>query len=257
MVRDLPETATVLSAAGDGVAEQVTGAAIQGGKDWRIGYLPYGNFNDLARAHMGRHQTALDVLGAPTTLCHPLTVEINDELWRHVPGYMTLGMTARVAAGFGGNESRREMRSASHFSRTVRRLGQAASDYRRFSHSKLPAFRVNGGEMQRDSTDVAVANTPLVAGGVIRPAEPYYDTDYFGARADLNMTNVLEAASFGIRSLAGHSPLERMYVLRLAFEQAATVPAQTDGEYHELTGVHSIFVYKDPRAVVRVLHAKR
>lgn len=77
------------------------------------------------------------------------------------------------------------------------------------------------------------------------------------ARADLNMANVLEAAAFGTLSIFHRSPLTRMQQLHITFEQTATVPIQTDGEYAELADVHDIFVYKDPQAVVRVLHAKK
>ena len=255
MIDTIPSEATVLSASGDGVSEQVTNAAVLGDKAWKIGYLPFGNFNDLANAHMSRGQDVLDVVAAPTVDVHPLTIDVNDEFWRIAPGYMTMGLTARIAAEFASGKSRESMRS-SHVTRVAKRLGQAAGDYRKFSREKLPAFSINGEATIRDSTDIAVANTPIVA-GIIRPRDPYYDTDYFGARADLNMANILEAVTFGTQSLIGRSPLKRMQQLHIAFERAATVPVQTDGEYAELTDVHDIFVYKNPHTVVRVLHPKK
>ena len=204
---------------------------------------------------MSRGQNVLDIVHAPTIATDPLSIDVNGDLWRIAAGYMTLGLTARVAAEFATRASRQSMRAAPTITSVTRRIGQAATGYRAYSQYRLPAFRVNGELINRSSTDIAVANTPIVA-GMIRPTESYYDTDYFGARSDLDMANVFEAASFGIQSLIGRSPLKRMHRLHIAFDDAATIPAQTDGEYTELTDVRDMVVYKQPETMVRVLHAK-
>lgn len=254
MTRDLPERATVLSAAGDGTSNQVTNAALAD-KDWQIGYLPYGNFNDLANAHMNRRQNVLDVVHAPTITTHPLAIDINGVHQRYVPGYITLGMVSLIAAEFSKNGSRNELRDTSRTLRLAKSLSQAANDYWRFRHNVLPAFRANGGELQTHTTDIAIANTPIIA-SVIRTAEPYYNASYFGARTDLNMANIWQATSFGTRALTGHTPLRTMRALQLDFEQAVTVPIQTDGEPLVYPDARRIFVYKDPTVHVDVLHAK-
>ena len=251
----LPDEAHVLSAAGDGTAEQLVNAALRSEKDLTLGLLPYGNFNDMASAHMDKKQTVLDVLHAPTTELRPMTVAVNGEYWRHAPAYVTLGLTARIAAGFDSPESRKVMKAASRPERVVRRLSQAVSDYFRYSQQALPAFRINDGEVVTDSTDVAASNNE-VAAGMIRAQDTYYGDPYFGARADLNMGNIFEAASFGALSLAGHSPLERTEALRLSFEKASDIPIQTGGEFQQLHNVHEIFVYKNPKDILKVLHPK-
>lgn len=256
MIDALPDNATVLSAAGDGTGEQVANASLQGDKRLTIGFLPFGNFNDMAYTHMNKNQTVLDLLKAPTIERKPMSIDVNGEHWRYAPAYITLGLTARIAAGFDDDVSREKMQRASKPERVARRLGQALSDYFKYSQVKIPAFRVNGGPVIDSSTDIAIANNPIAA-GMIRPSEHYYDTSYFGARADLDMGNFFQAVSFGAQSLTGHSPLERMQQMHITFENAATVPAQTEGEYVELQDVRDIFVYKDPNAVLRVLHAKR
>lgn len=251
----LPETGRVLSAAGDGTAEQLINATLRSEKDLELGLLPFGNFNDMASAHMDKDQTVLHLLDAPTVELHSMTVDVNGEFWRHAPAYITLGLTARIAAGFDNPKSREAMKAASKPERVVRRLGQAVGDYFKFSQESLPAFRVNGGEIIDGSTDVAASNN-TVAAGMIRARDSYYDNDYFGARADLNMGNILEAAVFGTLSLTGRSPLERMQAMRLSFEQASSVPIQTGGEFQQLHNVNEIFIYKDPKNVVKILHPK-
>ena len=255
MIDELPDRGTVISAAGDGTADQVMNAVLRGKKVVTLGFLPYGNFNDMARAHMGRRHSVIDVLNAPTVDVHPLTVEVDDEYLQHASVYVTLGMTARIAAGFSDPQSREQMQQASPTERVVRRLGQAVGDFIVFRGQPLPAFRANGGQVESRSTDVAIANNPIVA-GMIRPREPFYDTPYFGVRTDLNMGSVSEATSFGTLSLAGRSPLERVETLNLEFEKASRVPMQAAGEYRELEDARRIFIYKHPDDVVRVLHSK-
>lgn len=255
MMDRLPDQARVMSAAGDGTAEQLVNAALRSGKDHTFGFLPYGNFNDMANTHMGKGHTVLDLLEAPEVPLYPMTVEVNGENWRHASAYMTMGLTARIAAGFDSEESRKAMKGASKTERLVRRLSQAVGDYFAYKSQPLPAFRVNGGDVMHDSTDIALANNP-VAAGMIRPKEPYFDSPHFGARADLNMGNFLQAASFGTLSLTGRSPLTTMRTMHIAFERAAELPVQTGGEHAYLEGVHDIFVYKDPANKVNVLHSK-
>lgn len=256
MSRDLPAKGIFINAAGDGTANQLVNATIAGKKDVALGFLPFGNFNDIANTHMDvKRQTVLDLIGAPTKDRYPLSLDINGEYWRDVSAYVTLGLTARIAAGFDDEASREKMKKASKTERQIKRLGQAAADYIRYRTQKMPAFKVNGGDVVTDSTDIAIANNSVIA-GMIRPAESYYDTLAFGARADLNMANIFKATSFGLQSLAGRSPLERFDTMKIDFQQAASVAAQADGEYEVLPGVRDIFVYKDPAKKLRVLHAR-
>ena len=74
----------VLSAGGGRTGMQLANAVLRSGLDIELGFLPYGNFNDLARVHGLRNP--LDAYGeVSTTELHPLTIDINGEYWRDAP----------------------------------------------------------------------------------------------------------------------------------------------------------------------------
>lgn len=256
MVQDLPHHATILSATGDGTSSQVTNAAVSGNKQWHIGYLPYGNFNDLAYAHMNRRQSVVDLMRAPIAHLHPLSIAVNGNHQRYVPGYITLGMTALIAEQYDNQTSRDTLRATrSRMGQLVQSLAQASTDYWQLKNAKLPNFQANGGLICTTATDIAIANTPIIA-GIIRTAEPYYNTLYFGARTDLNMGSIWQATTFGTQALIGRTPLTSMQSLAIDFTAPVSVPIRTDGEPLANTGTTSIAIRKSPEISVAVLHAK-
>ena len=256
MVDHLPDDARVIVAAGDGTVEQVINASIQGEKNLTVGAVPYGNFNDIAFAHMRRSQNVLDMLGedVPTREVNPLTIEVDGEHWIDAASYASFGLTAISAAGFRSQETRDLLRPLPrHMQKAIRNV-KSGVDY--LSHAwtqKLPDFRVDGGELQIGKTDVAFSNNPLIA-GIIHAEDTYYDTPYFGALEGINMGNPTKLITWGIPSLLGHSPLTRAEQMRITFEKEAVIPVQIGGEYHEIPSPTEIFIYKDPSKKVRMLH---
>ena len=99
---------TILTAAGDGTAMQAANAVLREGQDQtRIGFLGYGNFNDL----VGNTRDPLALLdpAAEVVDSRPLTIEINDRYWRDAPGYASLGFTALAARHFAKHSSREQL----------------------------------------------------------------------------------------------------------------------------------------------------
>ncbi len=256
MIDHLPDNARVIVAAGDGTVEQVVNASIQGEKNLIVGAVPYGNFNDIAFAHMRRGQSVLDMLGSnvPTREVTPLTIEVDGEHWIDVASYASFGLTAIIAAGFRSQETRDLLRPLPRLMQKAIRNGKSGVDYLLHAWTqKLPDFRVDGGELQIGQTDVAFSNNPLIA-GIIRAEDTYYDKPYFGALEGINMGNPMNLVTWGIPSLMGRSPLERAEQMRVSFEKEATIPVQIGGEYHEIPSPTGIFVYKNPAKKVRMLH---
>ena len=104
----LPDDAHIISAAGDGTSTQVVNAGLRAELDGAVySFIGYGNCNDLARGE----RNPLAVLQANRRIIthQPLSIEVNGELWRHAPGYMTLGLTALIASGFASAASRERM----------------------------------------------------------------------------------------------------------------------------------------------------
>ena len=257
MKDELPDDGMIIVAGGDGTAKQLAEVAISK-KDLTLGFFPGGSFNDAAYSHMDRGDTICDLIKAPTIEVYPLSVEmeIGEERRSELAlSYLTLGMTALVAAGFDAVSSRKQMTQMSQRKRSVSRLMQAGKDYVKNRDYTLPQFEINNVPSDSKKTDIAIANRPIVA-GMIRPPESYYGEHYFGVNS-VNIGNVLEAISFGTRSLIGKSPLERMYTMRILFENASNIPMQMDGEYQELIGAGEVFIYKNPENVLKILHSKR
>lgn len=250
----LPDWARVISAAGDGTAEQVANAALDK-PGIKIGVLPYGNYNDTAHAHIDKIQGVLDLIYAEHTVDrHPVSLDVDGVHETHAFSYMTLGLLARIAAGFDDKRSRERMQSADRLERVMRRYGQAALDYWRNRNYTLPDFSVDGRKVEHSTTDITIANNPHVA-GLLHLPDTYFDKPYFGVRTDLTITRPRDILGFGIPALRGRDVLDRATQMRIVFEAVAqSVPIQVGGEYKALEDVHELFFYKDTSKKVTYLH---
>lgn len=256
MRQSLPEKSTVVGAAGDGTAMQLINTVMRDRKDITLGFVPLGNFNDIARTHAGHSQTILDIINAPTMAHRPLKIELDGEYWRHAPAYLTLGWTALAASEFGGAQSREAMQETPRPLKLVKSLGQLAGNYFENRHTKLPPFRINDDTDRYEySTDVLAINSPRV-GSIVRSPEEHYLGAHFGMRADIDVSRILPNIPFGLRAIAGQTPLDRAKHMRVVFDQVSAIPAQTEGEFQWIEA-KEIFVYKNPHDVLRILHPKR
>lgn len=256
LVDRLPHDGTVISAAGDGTAEQLASVALQK-EGLVLGILPYGNYNDTALSHMSKGQNVLDFIASDTPRVNrnPITIEVNGKHVSDTFSYATFGLTAIIAAGFRDEASRERLRSADAIRSSIIRYGQAGLDYVKYVGNKLPDYRIEGGEIQSNRTDLAFANNPTVA-GLLRFNDSYYDKRYFGVRADLNMGSMKDIVRFGLPSLFAKAPLDEVESIRVKFEQTAYgLPFQSGGEYQEID-TNSIYVYKDALKSVKYLHPK-
>ncbi|HEX7484291.1 MAG TPA: diacylglycerol kinase family protein [Candidatus Saccharimonadales bacterium] len=253
MQEQIPADATVMIAAGDGTAMQAVNASLRSDKNWTLGFVPLGNFNDNAHSHAKRHHSVVDLLNAPEVNTHPLTIDVDGEYWRHAPAYMTIGWTALAASQFGDAESRKAMKDTPAALKLAKSLGQLAGNYIQNRRILLPSFTANG-IYQDEATDILAINSPYV-GGIVRSQDNYFDKSYFGSRADINVGRILPNVPFGLKAITGHAPSDRVEEMHLVFDEVAHLPVQTEGEFQWLDA-KEIFVYKNPTDIIRVLHPK-
>lgn len=242
----------IISAAGDGTAMQVTNAVLRSKlHDADVGFLPFGNFNDLARSHKARDPVALSQ--SSLTVEHaPLSVGVNGEYWRDAPSYVTLGWTALAAEQFGNSTSREAMQSSPEAFKLGRSLLQLAESYFKNRHTMLPEFHTSDSSVVRKAvTDFIAINSPRV-GSIVRSDRDYFDSDQFGT-AEADVSKILPNIPFGLKALTGHTPAKPVTAATLQFKEHSRVPIQSEGEFEYLENVRTIEIEKDPTKILRVI----
>lgn len=256
----------VISPAGDGTGNLVINASILAEvNDVRVGFLPYGNFNDIAATFTGRkaRRDPIALLISPLFIeARPLQVLKDGEHCRYALLYANLGWTAQVAAIFDNPDTRQAIQAGrTSLPSNLTRLARAYFTYR--STATLPGFRVNGeSEVHSSTTDVLAVNGPIM-GKVIRSGKPYYDGGTF-LSSELDVSTLFRNIPFLGRSalnlcIKTHFKLPGTEVChtQLDFRNEVTVPLQMDGEY-ELAHVHTLTIAKDTtdsRAKVTIITA--
>lgn len=242
---------TIVIAGGDGTKMQAINAALASQlHDTSFAMLGYGNYNDLAEKSL----CIEDIVAGQTQsrTIHPLSIEVNGIHERWAPSYATLGVTARLAAGFSDEAIRQHLTGKGALVRKLGNLAELGKGYFGHRHHKLPAFHTSKSPLVRSAvTDILLLNSKK-AGGIIRSAEDYGAGTFFGYR-EADVSTITKNLPFGLASLAGHMPADRVSEIRIWFEQAARIPFQSEGEFKWLDDVHELFVYKNPDAAIHLL----
>jgi len=243
----------VLSAAGDGTASQVVNAVLQSTADAEVGFLPYGNFNDLALAHMSRHDSILNLLSAPTTNLIPLAVTLDNRAWRYAPAYLTIGWTATAASQFDELSSRAVLSRLPRSLRLAQSLSQLASSYLLHRTYYLPHHETSlPSNNSKATTDILAINSPQVA-RIIRPSRPFYTDLEFGYK-EVDMSKIIPNIPFGLQALAGLARLPSLNDVIVHFDEPVSLPIQTEGEFANITA-QDVAITKQNTGI-RVLHSK-
>lgn len=243
----------VISAAGDGTASQLMNAVASTGVDAEVGFLPYGNFNDLAFTHMKPRETVMDLLHSGTADLWPLSVYLDSELWRYAPGYVTIGWTAIAASQFDDLSSRGRFHQSPRSLTLARSLTQLAGNYAKYRAIRLPHFTSDVSTGSRAVTDVLAVNNPRVA-HIVRSETNYYDGLRFGYK-EVDMARIVPNLAFGARALAGRAPFTPLRDISLHFDQPAHLPIQTEGEFARVDA-QLVTITKQEATVIKVLDTK-
>ncbi|MEO8691407.1 MAG: diacylglycerol kinase family protein [Candidatus Saccharimonas sp.] len=238
----------ILSAAGDGSAHAVAHSVIAAAKKGvELGFLAYGNFNDLPHA-FNSSATLRDPVAfleaARSEKVYALDILVDDKLLRHALLYATFGWTAQAAAIFGDPKLRGKLtQGGAGLGKSLSRLGVYYFQSRR--SSLLPNFSLNG-ITHNAATDLILANGPAVA-RVFRTGSRYYRKSKEFRYTVLDVRKLFRNAPFLLGGLVGRMPTDETSEIKLDFGAPADLPIQCDGEVVKLRGVRSIVVRKDPK----------
>ena len=229
----------ILSAAGDGSAHAIAHSVLAAGQPGvQLGFLAFGNFNDLAHT-FNSHATLRDPVKflerARVESLIPLEIRINDAPLRNALLYTTIGWTARAAARFDNPAIRRRLQTGEIG--IVRNMAQLGMYYLHSRQQFLADFGAG-----RPISDILCINGPVMA-RLFRTNKRLYKTPKFLVRR-LDVSTLLPNMPFLLRSVFGKLPGERTTDLTLNFSAPSTIPLQCDGEVLELDNVKKLEVRK-------------
>lgn len=237
---------TVISAAGDGTANAVfNGLLTADHQDVRVGFLGYGNFNDMAHTFNARsaRRDPLALLNSEKSIeVNPLVVAKNGEHWRYAGLYATLGWTAVAAAEFDDPRVREKLQHGG--ANIVSSLARLGLHYFRTRHtSDIPPFYRENGQLHEGVTDVLAVNGPIMAKIIRSGQDKYKDPDFL--LRDLDVSGLFKNAGFLAASALGRMPGESTTTDVLHFVHPSSVPIQVDGEFSRLEEVSSLSISKN------------
>ena len=229
----------VLCVAGDGSAHAVVNSVIASGKPGvSLGFLAFGNFNDLSHALDARHlqQDPVALLNAAhLEKAYPLAVGADGQHLRYALLYATVGWTAKAAAHF----DRSNVRDHSINGKTglVRSLIGLGIFYLKSRQSSLlPEFKID--DKLYHQTDILVANSSKIA-RLFATGHKFYLTDKFLLRT-LDVRHLLPNIGFLFSGLFHRIKGQERDSLRVDFQQPSDIVVQCDGEVVELDGVKTL-----------------
>ena len=253
---------SIIVAAGDGTGNATANAYLQANAEGtRLGFLPYGNFNDMAATFTdkaARKNPAL-LLGptAKQVEVHPLNVIKNGEHYRFALLYATLGWTAVAAKIFDDPLARQALQSGKA-TLPASLLNIAQMYFRTRSNAYLPPFRREGSiAVHEDVTDVLAINGPTMA-RIIKSQKHFYAGGDF-LSCDLDVSKLYRNIEFLGRSGLNFAlgtilslPGTTVEADELLFD-GATVPVQLDGECSVLENTQSIRITKQTTSDARTI----
>lgn len=234
----------VIAAAGDGSAHAIAHSVMASGKeDITLGFLGFGNFNDLPHVFNSK-KAERDPVGlletAHETSVYPLELVVDKKPLRKALLYATIGWTAQAAGQFDNPKVRRAVKNGqAGVIRSVWRLGWYYLSSRR--RSVLPPFQLNG-QTHDKTTDILCMNGPSLA-RLFRVGRSYVGEDRFLFRV-LDVRGLVKNTPFLLSGLIGRIKGSEETKLSLRFAKGSTVPIQCDGEVVPLEGIRQITVTK-------------
>lgn len=213
----------VITAGGDGTTEAGVNGAILSGKDVRVGVLPYGNFNDIAR--MLGSSNLLAVLDAKTVEAYPLECLVDERHFRYALGYFSAGMFAESTTVFDEDAVREKL--IKYRRRLVFSVWTLAKWY--FKNRKqefLLEVKINGRKFE--GSDYLAVNGGSLA-RVMKGGNYYLRKKVFWRSTGKNQ-NFFKLATFMLKSLKKVPGKETTGDV-LEFAEPARVVVQSEGEY--------------------------
>ncbi len=244
IARILRDGDLVIVAGGDGTASVGVNGIMSSGKKVTLGVLGYGNFNDLAHTLGAKNLDELMQAYKDHKIetMWPLTIAINDQLWRYSACYLTVGLLADSTKVFDKPATRQKLkkrRRGLFFSlRTLASWYFKTRKHRVF----LPKVYLNGRERSYEMTDYLAINSKRVA-NVMRGSDCYLKKDVFW-RSMVNMKSTSALITMMVQSIFKRVPGKEVMADVLTFQKPVNVGVQVEGEYHRLKEVEKITIDK-------------
>ena len=245
----------ILCAAGDGSAHAlVHGLLAAGQPNVQVGFLAYGNFNDLART-FNTKPTLRDPVAflheAEVESLYPLRVVADGVELRRALLYVTIGWTARAAQCFDAPTVRAKIQAGrAHLPYSLWKIGLFYLRSRKLS--VLPPFVLDA-RLRKRLTDIMCVNGPRVA-RLFRTRRRYYRRPVFLYKK-LNVRSLILNLPFLLRSVFLMMPGKEKIQIEMDFVSPSSLPLQCDGEVIELTNISRLQVKKS-RTALSVLTTK-
>ena len=221
----------VLVAGGDGTASMAINGVMISGRKVAMKLLPYGNFNDMARAWRG----------IPGEKWYPLEIKINGEHFWWVGGYCSIGMFAKSTGVFDEIDERATLQRKDG--------GLACSIWmlmKWYFKNKKDRFlgegKIDGQSWQMGMSDYLFINTERVA-RLMR-------TDGYGLErkkfylSSGRLTSFWRLIWYMLKSILVRMPGEEVVESKVEFDNDTEVAIQVDGECNIIKKVKTIEVKK-------------
>ncbi len=242
----------VVAAGGDGTATIALNGVMKAGKeDVRLGVMPYGNFNDMARSF--GMMSFEEILEGRVVEAWAMECLVNGRRWRWGMCYFTVGLFAEACAVFDGRGVRRELRTGRKgilYSVWLLARWYFGNRKRRFM-GDFVLERSGRRKKYTGMTDYVALNGRSMA-KMMRGGEWFLEGKVFRGE-----TRSLSGV-FSLMWLMAVSILRRVPGVEssedvLNFREAGSVMIQAEGEYKRLENVKQIRVKKVKRPVLVVM----
>jgi hypothetical protein len=221
----------IIAAGGDGTAAIASNAALSAAKpSVVIGYLGFGNFNDLAGTFTPKSATVFDLINHSdhTIKLRPLEIVVNDQFFRFAMLYATIGLLAKSTLEF---EKPRVRNRVKH---TKTRLI--------YSLLVLMKFYFHSRRHFKHQPDLIAINGRRAA-KILRTSTNYYASGRFKITQP-NLAFFPALVWFMLRSLFGRMSGQNTRRHIAEFTPAADLHFQAEGEYFHLKSVQKLQINK-------------
>lgn len=231
---------------GDATAAITANAILESEKDATLAVLPYGNFNDLARALGTMKLKDLDLASKPIKL-YPLEIYVDKEFWRYATCYVTIGMTAEAVELFDEPKFRKYMQKGHKSSwRSYLALAKWYFKNRR-KKIFLPEFTINGKKTVKKASDYAAVSGKSMC-RVMKGGEDFKRPNVFRSKA-YKTISFPRLFMLMARSILHRTPGDDTKGDILEFKDKATVELQAEGEYQTFENIKEIEVKKGTKCL--------
>lgn len=248
LARILMDGDLVVATGGDGTATIAANGILLSEKKVLFSVLPYGNFNDMARAF--GLKSLKEVVRAfergKTREIYPLEAIVDGEHWRYAPCYLTLGLFAESTSVFDGQKVRAKLQTGKKgVAFSIWNLAKWYFGNRK--NNLLPAGKLNGRNLREGTTDYLAVNGKTMA-RVMKGGEWAQDYQTFWSGTG-RLASFWRLTWFMMKSMVRRVPGNETRGDILTFELPNEVEIHAEGEYERLKNVVRIEVRKAKKSL--------